>query len=322
MTESDKQYIKDNYLSMTYKEIGDRIGYTPSTVQYYVKKLGGKGRRDLLNISEENAKYIEENYLSLPYAVIAKKVGINEKQLLGWIGNHIKNRKFKIRKFNDKYFSDISTPNQAYWLGFIFADGWIVFNTDTSTYEFGMELQRGDRYMLEKLNDEFGSKHIIYDRHKEMKICSSKNVSQTDASVLRVYSKQVVSDLFKHGIDTNKTRSDIFPIVSDDLFLDFLRGYIDGDGCIHKMRPNILGVHITGTNVLCFQYIQKKLLDDYNVSAQIYSENIEGRQVKYRLYCFRQNDVRRLLDLIYYDKNSTKLERKYQIYRDFYGLAA
>ena len=325
MTDEQKQYILDNYLSMTNKEIGEAIGCTAGLVQYYANKNGVfryKNCGNRLNLSEENAQYIKDNYLTMPYKEIANKVGINEKQLSGWIINHVQDRKLKIRQFNDKYFHEIKTPNQAYWLGFIYADGWIVLNEADSNYEFGIELQRKDRYILEELNNALGGKHIIYDRHRDTKICSDTHTSHTDTSVLRVYSKQLVTDLYSHGIDTNKSRSDVFPVVEDSLFLDFLRGYIDGDGCIHKMRPKILGVHITGANELCFKYLRNKLLTDYNISTQIYSEDMEGRQTKYRLYCFRQDDVRRLLDLIYYDKNSTKLDRKYKIYQDFYGLAA
>lgn len=321
MTQEDLQYIFDNYKSMTYKELGDAIGLTPSTVNYYINKYGLRGKTRL-QISEDDAEYIRENYLLLPYQEIADKIGIEERQLRGWIYNHIKDRKLKTRQFNDTYFHEIVTPNQAYWLGFIYADGWIVFNTIKRNYEFGMQLQLGDKYILEALNEQLGGVHKIHVSHKDIRICSNSHASQTDSAVLRVYSKQLVSDLYEHGIDVRKSHSDKYPIVPDKLFPDYLRGFIDGDGCIHKIKDDILGVHITGANQKCFQYIQQKLSDMYNISSKIYSEEIPNYSTKYRLYCFRQDDVRRLLDIIYYDENAIKLKRKYNVYQNFYGLVA
>ena len=330
ITQEQEEFIIKNYYSMTNKEIGDVIRISPDLVSHYGRKNGLKKDRNhnrLLKLTDEQKEFIKQNCETMTSREIGDIVGYTRKQIQGWIDHHCKDRKRKIRQFNDRYFESIDTPEKAYWLGFIYADGWISIHkhdqeSDRLTYEFGMQLQRQDEYMLDSLNMALGGKHIVKQLDHKKRILNNKAITETQSSVLRVYSKSFVLDLLNNGIAQRKTKSDVFPIVDDQYFLDFLRGYIDGDGCIHQIKNGILGVHITGANKYIFEYLQQKLLNDYNISTKIYSEEFDEWRTKYRLYCFRQDDVKRLLDLIYYDPSIIKLERKYQKYIDFYGLAA
>lgn len=311
---------------MSLKEIAEVLCVAPSTINYHTGRLGLRGKTSL-KLSEEQCQYIIDNYKTDTYTNIGKVVGLTPKQVEGWVRNHIPTRGSKRRIFNDGVFDIITTPEQAYWLGFIYADGWIsIFQrgsgSDRLNYEFGMELKFEDRYILEKLNDFLGGVHTVKDMEKHILIANNERITHTKTSILRVFSKNIVLGLKKNGIDTHKTYSKTFPIVSDELFPDFLRGYIDGDGCIHKMKENHLAIHITSANNICLEYIKSKLEKMYGVVCSIYKEEVSGYKDKYRLYCFRNEDVRKLLDIIYYSKASIKLERKYKIYCDYYGLGA
>ena len=277
------------------------------------------GRKSIFN--QDQQKYIIDRYLTTPYAQLASELGFTERQVRGWINNHCKK---KYREFNDQYFNVIDTAEKAYWLGFILADGWISIHKHGRTdelpsYEFGMQLQRRDRYMLERLNAAFGNKHVIADETIRMKIAGNMHVTSAESSILRVYSKKLVQSLEKYGITPKKTYDDSVPIV-DDLFLpDFLRGYIDGDGCIclqHHDRH--LVVHITAFSKQRLEKLRDLIHDKLGVSSRIYSEGDR----KHRLVVYRQDDVKRFLDLLYRDPDCMRLERKYQIYQTFYGLAA
>lgn len=283
--------------------------------------------------SKEDEQYIRDNYLTMTYAEIGEKIGLTGKQVEGWVCNHMPTRKRKRREINDTYFDVIDTPEKAYWLGFIYADGWISkHNTrpaderhkhESTGCEFGMQLQRCDEYVLDRLNAVLGGQNTVKRIHTSSRIVNNQHCTESDSSVLRVYSKPLVEGLHKNGIDFNKSKSDMFPIVDDWLFPDYLRGIIDGDGCIHHMRGNHLAVHITGACLPCFEYIQFVLRWNYNIATRIYEEDCgEEYRKKYRLYCFRNEDVYNLLKLIYYDDSIPKLERKYEIYQTHYGLAA
>lgn len=323
ITQEQEQFIINHFMDMTYKEIGNAIGKSENTIAYYVKKnnLGKKN----LEISDDAKKFIIDNYKNRTYREIGNIVGLEPKQIEGWLRNHLKEKQSKYRMFNSGYFKHITTGEQAYWLGYIYADGWINMSSRSNGYshfEFGMELQREDEYILEKLNNVLGNKHIIKHMHNELVILNNKHPTISDSSVLRIYSKELVCDLFSNGIDVHKSTSDIFPIVDDELFPDFLRGYIDGDGCIYKTKKNHLYIHITGANKKIFEYISYKLDSCYGIHTRIYNIQDDKYRTKYRLCCFRCDSVKRLLNLIYHNSDSIKLERKYQIYKDFYGLAA
>lgn len=63
------------------------------------------------------------------------------------VRNHRESR-FKYR-YNENYFENIDTEEKAYWLGFIFADGFITKKTNGS-FIFGISL--GEIEPLQQLN--------------------------------------------------------------------------------------------------------------------------------------------------------------------------
>lgn len=285
-----------------------------------------QNRKPLL--TEEQAQFVMDNYLNMSYSEIGEIVGKSGKQIEGWVRNHIPDRIKKQREINDAYFNIIDTPEKAYWLGFIYADGWISKHIHSSkdvhprfNYEFGMELQRCDEYLLYQLNDALGGKNIIKQVTRELVIVDNNHVTKSESSILRVYSKNIVEDLNSHCIDYNKSSSPIFPMVDLSLFPEYLRGLIDGDGCIHYTKCGNLAVHITGANRACFRYIHDVLLDEYNIDTHIYCEHSDIHLDKYRLYCFRKKDVYSLLHLIYRDMTVPMLIRKYALFANSECLA-
>ena len=246
--------------------------------------------RELFNDNQK--KFIKDNYINMSYKEIAECLNYTERQIRGWINLNCPN---KNRDFNKKYFSEIETPNQAYWLGFIYADGWVICNKKTSNYELGIELARTDEQQLIDFNKELGNSHIITYNHKEKYICGNKNISITETVLIRIYSKQIVLDLIKNNVLENKTLKSNYPIVKDKLFFDFLRGYIDGDGCIYVREDKISHsqVHITSSHREILDYIKNKLMK-YGIKSEVYQE----KEMKYRLY-INYKQALKLLDLIY-----------------------
>lgn len=260
--------------------------------------------------------YMIANYETMEYSKIAEHIGLTDKQVrtkmcqLGYRKN---------RTFNNRYFQYIDAPLKAYFLGFIFADGWVCANNNTRYYEFGMELQSEDKYILEKLNNELGGIHeIVHDNAKRTVICG-REVNRNDSDRLRVYSKPLVLDLIKNGISTNKTQKDIIPHVSDELFFDFLRGYIDGDGCYWNtvQRPNCIYLHITCASKNVLEYLQDRL-KYFNIKTQIYTENDR----KHRLMCTNYDDMKVLINRMYTNKDVFCLKRKLKLIEKYFDEEA
>lgn len=262
--------------------------------------------------TNKQLQYLRDNYDKKSYREIANELGFTERQVRSKINSMGLTKR---RKFNDTYFNNINSPNQAYWLGFIFADGYIVDNSRLGTYELGMELHINDRYILEELNKDLGEQHIILNKHSYKEFNGYSY--ETDSSVIRVYSKKIVKDLERHNIVPNKTYCSEFPKCNDLYFFDFLRGFCDGDGCIYTNDKKIC-VQFINSNKGFLEYLSKEIEEKINIKGHIYKE----KEKKYRLSYYNPDDVLILLNNMYYNKNNHFLKRKYEKFKSYYGFTA
>lgn len=298
-------FILENFPIMSVKEIAEYLNITSATVRYYIKK------NDLFNafrFSEEDKKFMEEHYKDMTYSEMAEYLGYTERQVRGKINNM---GLTKLRKINSSYFDNIDTSLKAYFIGYIFADGYIVYNESSHNYEFGMELQYGDRYILERLNEELGGVNIITDTEPCKTLICGKLCNRGKMSCLRVYSKNLLKGLLSNGIETNKTLKEVFPIVDRKYFFDFLRGYIDGDGCYWKFKKNYY-MHITCATNKVLYYIQN-ILFEYGIKTQVYMEHDN----KYRLMCTNIESMSTLIQMLYKDDSALYLKRKYELIKSY-----
>ena len=213
----------------------------------------------------------------------------------------------------DQYFFDsIDTEEKAYWLGFIYADGYII--SSDRNYELGIELNYKDIEHLKKFNKIFNNYYKISKKigtyNSIEKLNGKKETNRkSETCLIRVYSKTIYEGLVKNGIVQNKTYSTIFPKIEDKvLFLHFLRGYIDGDGsyCIKKVKEHKYPrISIQGNNNLALQYIVDKLNKDFSIKAYIHKD-----RECFKLEISRKHDCLKLMDLMY-DNATVYLDRKF-----------
>jgi hypothetical protein len=126
----------------------------------------------------------------------------------------------KRKKFNEDYFEVIDTPEKAYFLGFIFADGCLIDNPKEYRYKLTIKIHNKDEDILERFISLLDS---------EVEIWRSKN---RDISEVGFSSKKMINDLKNIGVYQNKTYTIEYPKIDEKLERHFLRGYFDGDGCI------------------------------------------------------------------------------------------
>ena len=138
-------------------------------------------------------------------------------------------------KVNHNYFDNIDTEEKAYWLGFIYADGYVRVRT---RYEgrpgqgnsFQMKLAVLDKDHLKLLRKCMGSTHKItygesVTKNKQGKLYTSHMCS------IGVYSNKLVEGLVSQGVVPSKTRILTPPKIDKKLYRHFIRGFFDGDGC-------------------------------------------------------------------------------------------
>ena len=126
------------------------------------------------------------------------------------------------KSVNHHYFSNITTLNQAWLLGFLMADGYI----DKKDNRIGLELSAVDLEILNSIKEEIKSEREVktYTTNKGFKIAK-----------LYWSSKPQKEDLKKYGIVNRKTykESHLYLFEDKDLIKAFILGYFDGDGYLH-----------------------------------------------------------------------------------------
>lgn len=120
------------------------------------------------------------------------------------------------RSLDESFFDDIDTPEKAYWLGFIAADGFVRADGRT----VGLRLMPSDVGHVAALAAALGSDAPIRDM-------------QGGKQVL-FYSKHMVESLAKVGITRWKSRTCLPWEGSPELLPHYWRGAVDGDGHISK----------------------------------------------------------------------------------------
>lgn len=136
-------------------------------------------------------------------------------------------------EYDETYFSQINTSDKAYWLGFLYADGYIT-KPKQGNPVLGICLAEPEP--IEKFKKALKS-NLPVRSYKKVKGYSDKSIEYRIAFC----SKQMVEDLEKWGCVERKTFKLKFPdFLTEDLVPHFIRGYFDGDGSVF--------LHITKNN--------------------------------------------------------------------------
>ena len=258
-----------------------------------MKKTGKEIVFDNSEISDIITSYqqgISKNKLRLKYNIsesvikrILKENNIPIRQV-----QEANKRKYNI---NDDYF-DIQSSNMAYILGFWAADG----NVSATENRLDLELQSKDVEILEKISRELNNERPI--KTYECQNGYTKNK-------LLFWSAKIKKVFAEYGIVPNKTYSKDFhaPYKLDKKYwIDFIRGFFDGDGCIKKNTS--LTFELNCLNKQFLEDIQAFLLQQFQIQTKIgWSGSVN------RLYCYGEESKK--IFSILYTPNSLYLKRKY-----------
>ncbi len=209
-------------------------------------------------------------------------------------------------RVNENFFEQISTENQAYWLGFLYADGCLTRNNGIN-----LLLSSVDRDHLLQYKNTLQAENPIEDR-----VDGGKGNSK-----IRITSAKLFHDLKSLGCEPQKTFTLKFPNVSQvprHLTRHFIRGYFDGDGSVwesktHHGKYKQLQCSITSTTQMIDE-ITKVLYDNgltnIEISNHPTSEGISILKIR------RNNDVIKFYNYLY-NGSSVFLPRKKQKFLNF-----
>src|SRR3989344_2065110 len=132
-------------------------------------------------------------------------------------------------QFNKDFFKTW-TPEMAYVLGFIYADGNIMDSVISRTQYVSFDSV--DREIIEKIKIALSSNHTIQIKPEKLVTHPNGTYKSKRGFRLRIGSREIFSDLLKLGLVPRKSLVTEFP---EDIPVDclghFMRGYFDGDGC-------------------------------------------------------------------------------------------
>ena len=206
-------------------------------------------------------------------------------------GVKMRNNKENSRKYhiNDSVFSEINNEEQAYWLGFISADGYVT--SSSGNKKIGISISSRDVEHLKKFSSFIESDYPIYN----YKVSSGYKIG-TEYSRILITSDKLYNDLVSFGVVEHKTDNLKFPsFLNNELVWHYLRGFCDGDGCItHNGNSYALKIMCTKDfcnsliiflkeNIIDFKYrIESRKENSLTISINMYGKS--AYQAIYKMY--------------------------------------
>lgn len=212
-----------------------------------------------------------------------------------------------ISKFDEHVFDSIDTEEKAYWLGFIFADGYISsHNSDKNKYRFEISLSEKDKDHLYKFNSfmKYNGDNVKFGKVN----LNGKQYSKVRWSIGNKHLWETLNSL---GCIPNKSLTLKFPnkeIFKEPwLIIPFIRGYFDGDGCITNVHPELnvgpcINASLLGTKDMLTPI--KDLFFDNLLRNASNTNDIT------KIYNLTAKQTITFLEIIYY-KATIYLDRKY-----------
>ena len=225
----------------TWEQINERAGITSVTLGKILKRNGRE--YDRRSDAEGNAEIISALYdAGHSTRAIAEMLGHGKTTIGSVIVRHGGTmRQMPGCEYPD-YFDRIDTPEKAYWLGFISADGCIVA---TPQYPEGshlaVQLGARDKDHLVKLKVALGATACVHDR-------TAKTFGKpTRLASLSVGSRRLTEALVALGVTPRKSAT-IQPWDGPvDLMPHYWRGMVDGDGSLARKTDGVWTVFLCGS---------------------------------------------------------------------------
>lgn len=216
------------------------------------------------NYSENETKEIFNKYLTTDCTItqIYETYGWNLKNLFKKY--NLTERKTRNGRYKLNWNAEsISNEIEAYFIGFMYADGYISGNNQAA---IKLKNQESEVILLNLLKE-----YIIPEQ--------SLKYERNNTSVkLLISSNEFVNNLQELGVLKQKTYKELFiPKMDKTLLRHFVRGYFDADGTVYYDRK-YLKSNICSINHAFLLLIQEILID-YGIETKINVEIREGKKL-------------------------------------------
>jgi len=283
-------YLLSHYTYETLKQMGDRFGVSKVSVGNWLRKLGLKKPHVKKGISPELAADIKRLWdAGLSRVKVARTLGIPEflvKKYVRWVLGGVRQH---------EYFFHQLTPASVYVLGFFFADGNLY---PREGHKDLVRFYQMDEAYIRELQAIVGGGLVTQS-------------SQSGIWELRICSDVMSVRLQELGLCARKSYTDLHvpEEITDEVFPHFLRGLVDGDGCIRFTHGCPTVVLVGGKTLLrgCADRVQRLVGHRGKLSVCCKKGRLvstpagvsEATIDTYSLYYGRRSGVECVLDWLY-----------------------
>lgn len=229
-----------------------------------------------------------------------------------------------MHELNEKYFDVIDCENKAYWLGFLWADGYISKRTrgkyNRLEYDLKLSVSETDYAHLIKFAQDLSSNYSI---HFYKVGNQGFNTSKKEARLF-ITNKYMVSHLYENlGIIPNRYNpNDLIKNIPEQYHKAFIRGVFDGDGSfsfyLNKGKYKKMNVAFGGSEEL-LRFIETHLNDNLlhnNVKHKLSRRHINGDGSWRTLVYAGCSQGMSIINYLYKD-STVYLDRKYEKYLNY-----
>lgn len=233
-------------------------------------------------------------------------------------------KEIKINKkhnFNKRYFDEINNSNKAYWLGFIWGDGYVGHRVRKSgeEYQLKIDLSSVDSNHLEKLKIDINSDYIL--KNYIYKTSYSKSSASTRFSIYNKHLGKLLIE--KYGIFVGRVNIDkCIKNIEKKYHKDFIRGIVDADGSFSQYYLKKEGyskyIFSITNSVSTLRFIENYFIKQglINNKKRKLGQRHEESSTPIRSIKFSgRNQVKNILDFLYKD-STIYLDRKYEKYKN------
>jgi hypothetical protein len=284
---------------LSLNQISEKIQASKSSVSLWVRDI------ELTQVQKDKLKFREI------------KGGIKGRRIIKFLRN---------KGLKDKYKPPINKPKErivenffvkwsadmAYVLGYFAADGSIYKNKNGSCYLSFTSIDKDLLLMVRKILN-------VRNKIETKKI---RNINWKQSYVIQIGSKKMFNSLLDLGFTPNKSLTLKFPDIPNNMLPHFVRGYVDGDGCVsyrifkRKDRGyrlyHSLSVRITSGSQFFLQHLRMKLIQSGIGNGYFIARKNENT---FDLVYYG-SDVLKLYQLLYPNKEVPCLTRKREVFEN------
>ncbi len=216
-------------------------------------------------------------------------------------------------KINSHFFRTES-PEMAYVVGFILADGCVTYKPQRSTWNISIAQKKSSKYILEDILKAMDSSNNV----KSIKRRSG--FAGEDLARIDIHNKEIVCDAMALGLIPRKSKIARLPDITQ-YKKDLIRGYFDGDGSAwiyNQTKKGLKGLRTTfasGSRLL-LEDVGALLKDELFLIPKIY---LYSDKRNFRLqYGMRESLC--LYDWMYSDNDTLYLKEKKNVFEDIIDI--